>query len=63
MFSDNIYIGGAYNHRIRKITSSTSVISTIAGTGVAGFNGDDIQATSAELSNPIGVAVDSSGKN
>src|SRR5690606_6914619 len=34
---------------------------TIAGTGVRGSSGDDGQATAAELNNPEGLAVDSSG--
>jgi hypothetical protein len=36
-------------------------ISTIAGTGTQGFSGDGGAATSAQLYNPYGVAVDSSG--
>lgn len=36
-------------------------ITTIAGNGLAGYNGDNILATSAELDNPDGVAVDSAG--
>ncbi len=54
-----IYIADAGNHRIRKIVRGT--ISTIAGTGVAGFNGDGGQATAAQLSTPYGVEVDSIG--
>ncbi len=57
-----MYIGDCYNHRIRKITASTGVITTIAGTGVAGFSGDNGQATSATRYFPVGVAVDTSGK-
>ena len=56
----NVYIADASNQRIRKVTTDGN-ISTIAGTGTPGYNGDGIQATSAELSNPIGVAVDSVG--
>ena len=58
----NLYIGDHYNHRVRKITAATSVISTIAGTGSNAYNGDNGQATSATLYHPIGVAVDASGK-
>ncbi len=47
-------------NRIRKV-SSTGTISTVAGTGVAGFSGDGGAATSAELSNPIGVAATADG--
>ncbi len=58
----NLYIGDSANHRVRKITASTSVISTIAGTGSTTYSGDNGQATSAALYIPIGVAVDISGK-
>ena len=43
------------NHRIRKINSS-GAISTVAGTGQAGFNGDNREATIAQLNRPFGVA-------
>ena len=57
----NIYIGELGNNRVRKVTASTSVISTVAGTGTASYSGDNGQATSATISGPVGVAVDSSG--
>ncbi len=59
----NLYIAEYGNHRIRKVTLSTSLISTIAGTGASSYSGDNGQATSAALNNPVGVAVDSSGKS
>jgi sugar lactone lactonase YvrE len=59
--SGNLYIADTFNHRVRKVTASTGLISTIAGTGVAGFNGDGIPATSAELYYPISIVLDSSG--
>ena len=49
------------NYRIRKITASTGIISTIAGTGTAGNTGDGGAATSATINGPTAVAVDSSG--
>jgi len=55
----NLYIADAYNRRIRKITNGT--ISTIAGDGTCCFSGDNGPATSAQLYQPQGVAVDSSG--
>jgi hypothetical protein len=49
------------NHRIRKVNAATGLISTVAGTGTAGYNGDGITATSAQLYEPMGVTVDSFG--
>jgi trimeric autotransporter adhesin len=57
--SGNMYIADSGNHRIRKVTGG--VISTIAGTGTAGYSGDTGAAISARLNLPYGVAVDSSG--
>ena len=57
----NIYIGDSGNNRIRMISSSTGLITTIAGTGVAGRAGDGGPAAKAQLNNPKGVAVDAAG--
>jgi hypothetical protein len=57
----NIYIADASNARIRKVTVSTGIISTIAGNGHAGYSGDGSAATAAEINNPLGVGVDSYG--
>jgi trimeric autotransporter adhesin len=59
--SGNIYIADQGNNRIRKVTASTGIITTIAGTGTAGFSGDGAAATSAKLNNPAAIAVDGSG--
>ncbi len=59
---DNVYFADYYNNRIRKVTVSTGVITTIAGSGSAGYGGDNSQATSATLNYPTGVAVDSTGR-
>ncbi len=61
-FLDNMYIGDSFNHRVRKVTASTAIISTYAGTGTSSYSGDGGVATSATLNNPVGVAVDTSGK-
>ena len=58
--SGNLYIGD-YNRRIRKVTISTDIISTIAGTGAFSYTGDGGPATSASFKSPEGVAVDASG--
>jgi Concanavalin A-like lectin/glucanases superfamily/Domain of unknown function (DUF2341)/NHL repeat len=59
--SGNIYIADFNNNCIRKITVSTGIITTIAGTGTAGYSGDNGPAASAELSSPEGIAIDGSG--
>ena len=67
-----MYISDGWNQRIRKVTVSTGIITTIAGTGatylsgsiiVGGYSGDNGAVTSAELSYPWGVALDSTGSN
>ncbi|EFG04089.1 Receptor protein kinase (plasmid) [Streptomyces clavuligerus] len=55
-----VYVTDAENHRVRKITAD-GTISTVVGTGVAGFSGDGGPATAARLNRPFGVAVDSTG--
>jgi sugar lactone lactonase YvrE len=59
----NLYIGDTGNQRIRKVTAATGVITTIAGTGVAGYvaTQDGGPAMTAELNSPAGVALDSFG--
>ncbi len=47
---------------MRKIAASTTIISTVAGTGSAGYSGDNGPATSAAVFNLVGVAVDTAGK-
>lgn len=59
--SGNVFIADAGNNRIRKISASTGIITTIAGTGTAGYTGDGSVATSAELDVPYGVFVGGSG--
>ncbi len=56
----NIYFADATLQRVRKVNTS-GVISTIAGTGVVGFLGDGAAATTARLSNPIGLFADANG--
>jgi uncharacterized protein (TIGR03437 family) len=56
----NLYVTDSGNNRVRKVTAS-GTISTIAGNGVAGFSGDGGPATSAGLSSPTDVTLDSSG--
>jgi trimeric autotransporter adhesin len=65
--SGNLYIADTGNNVIRKVSASTGIISTAvgngyrAGTNPGGYGGDNGPATSAELSDPVGVALDASG--
>ena len=53
----NIYIVETGGHRVRKVDRS-GAITTLAGTGVAGFSGDGGPAAQAQLASPYGVAAD-----
>ena len=54
--SGNIYI--VQSNSVRKVTALTGIITTVAGTGVAGYNGDGITAKSAQMWSPGGVCID-----
>ncbi len=56
----NLYIADRNNHRIRRI-SPHGIITTVAGNGIADFDGDDGPATEASLNLPSGVACDAEG--
>ena len=56
----NVYIADAGNNVVRMVTASNNIIGTVAGTGNPGYSGDGGQATSATLTYPAAVAVDSS---
>ena len=58
--SGNLYISDQDNQRVRKVTTA-GIITTIAGTGTVGYNGDGIQATQAKLHFPTGLTVDAAG--
>jgi RHS repeat-associated protein len=55
-----LYFADAYNHRVRKITPA-GIISTVAGTGEAGYGGDGFPATGARLDQPMDLALDGQG--
>ncbi len=57
-----VWLGsGAFVTYIRKIDASTGIISTIAGTGTAGYSGDGGPATAAQIQNSVAICVDASG--
>jgi len=56
----NAYIADRDNNRVRRVASD-GIITTYAGSGVAGFSGDGGRAVDAELSGPSGLAVDGQG--
>ncbi|MCL2395134.1 MAG: hypothetical protein FWC87_10650 [Acidimicrobiaceae bacterium] len=65
----NVYIADASNNVIRRVDAKTGDITTVAGDfaadqandGLGGFSGDGGPATSAQLHDPEGVALDSAG--
>ena len=48
----SLYIADGDNSRIRKVDGATQIITTVAGTGAAGYNGDGISAVEASLNKP-----------
>jgi len=56
----NLYIADYSNSRIRKVATN-GIITTVAGNGSSGYNGDGEAATNAELYFPAGVSLDASG--
>jgi hypothetical protein len=56
----NLYFADVGNHRIRRIDKN-GIITTVAGTGVAGFSGDGGRATRAQLACPYGMGITSGG--
>lgn len=56
----SVYVADTYNNRIRKV-DATGIITTVAGTGLAGYSGDGGPAANARLNLPHGVALDVAG--
>ena len=56
-----LYIADQNNNRVRALDLATGVISTVAGTGTAAYNGDDTAATETGLAGPSGLALASDG--
>lgn len=58
--SNSLYIADQGNSKVRRINLTTGIITTIAGTGTAGYTGEGT-ATAVRLNQPSGVAVDAAG--
>jgi uncharacterized protein (TIGR03437 family) len=56
----NLYVADTFNHRIRRLSTS-GIVTTVAGNGIAAFRGDGGQAATASLNYPRGVFFDASG--
>jgi hypothetical protein len=59
--SFNIYIGDTHNQRVRLVTFTTGIISTLAGTGVKTYTADGVAANSSALARPRGLAISPNG--
>jgi len=58
----HLYIVERDSHTVRRVDAVTGIISTVAGTGAAGFSGDGGPATAAELRQPHSIAFDPQGR-
>lgn len=59
--ANTLYLADTDNHRIRKIDLATSIVTTIAGTGEAGYSGDGGAATGAQLNGPRDIEIGPEG--
>jgi hypothetical protein len=59
--SGNLFIADSDNHRVRRVDAGTGTITTVAGTGTAGYGGDGGPAANSLLYFPLGVVVDGAG--
>lgn len=57
----SLYIADQSNNRIRKLDLSSGIISTIAGTGESGYNGDGSSGLETAFAGPSGLVVDPDG--
>ena len=59
--SGDMLVSDQQNQQIRLVTASTGIVSRFAGTGVAGYNGDGVAASTAQVNVPTGLAVAPNG--
>jgi streptogramin lyase len=57
----NVFWVERLSHTVRRLDSKTGVATTVAGTGVAGFSGDNGPASSARLNDPHSIGFDRAG--
>ncbi len=57
----HLFIVERMNHVVRRVDAKTGIITTIAGTGKAGFSGDGERATLAMLNQPHSIQFDRAG--
>lgn len=57
----NLYFSDTFNHRIRRVEARSGIITTVAGSGQAGYGGDGGPATLAAFNEPYGIALDRAG--
>ena len=57
----NLYIVSRDSHTVRRVDKSSGLVSTVAGTGEAGFSGDSGLANAAQLRQPHSIAFDARG--
>jgi sugar lactone lactonase YvrE len=57
----NLFLSDYSTRRVRRVDAATGIITTVAGTGTAGFSGDGGPASAAMLNGPSGIAVDCTG--
>jgi hypothetical protein len=57
----NLYIADTANNVVRMVAAGSGTITTIAGTGTAGYNGDGVAATAAQLNSPWDIVLASDG--
>ena len=57
----NLFIVDMMNHVVRKIDTTTGIISTVVGTGKPGYSGDGGKADQAQLKNPHSIQFDAKG--
>ncbi|HET9951955.1 MAG TPA: hypothetical protein VFS09_09190 [Candidatus Eisenbacteria bacterium] len=53
----DLYIADSGNNRIRRVSAATGIVTTVAGTGAAGYAGDGGSATAARLRSPEGIEL------